>query len=789
MKEMPKTEAEDFFSYDIDAVSMPKVFGIRHLSPAGAFYLRKYLDRCKPKRILIEGPSDFNPFIGEIIRSDVLPPIAIMSYTLEAPIRTILYPFAEYSPEYQAMRWADEHGCKCLFCDLPSDIFLGIGEENEKIFLKELEKKNEGKEGGEEGEKREDIYAMLDGLCEDKDHESFWERTLEQAGDMYGYIRGAAGFGANLRDLSLGRSREDAENLVREAYMRRILKAALAEGIAPEDIVMLVGAFHVEGIIEGLKKDFPAMSDKELASLPRLPAKSTLMPYSYYRLSQRSGYGAGNRAPAYYELVWKGLCRGESEYASLTYLSELGAFQREYGFLVSSAQIIEALRLARELARLQGGRIPVLRDLNDAALTCLAQGEFGKLAQASAAAQIGTKIGSVPEGVSRTSIQSDFYGSLKSLKLEKYKSLTAEELALDLRENLRVKSEESAFLDLNRSFFLHRLRVLKIEFAKLLPSAQDKATWAENWMLQWTPEAEIQLIEAVLKGDTIEQALAFVFNENLEAASSISELAHMIEETFYCGMPKSLERAVNALQKTAVDAVAITEIAPACASLSMILGFGDIRKLDRSPLEPILSQLFLRACLVLPQESACDDAAGKLLAEALIVLHGVVVNHEFLDSGRWYALLSELAGRDDLNTRISGLAAAILLEAGKMDKEELGREMERRLSKGIPADLGAGWFEGLSMKNHYALIARLVLWERLSAYLDELDDEEFKRSLVFLRRAFADFNAEEKHRIAENLAEIWQVGSNQLSEALNRALGQSEMEALSELNEFDFGDI
>lgn len=782
---MAKTEEEKFFSCDIDGDFGPKVFGIRHLSPAGAFYLRKYLDKCRPKLILIEGPSDFSRFIGEIIQDEVHPPIAIMSYTLEAPIRTILYPFAEYSPEYQAMRWAGEHGCKCLFCDLPSEVFLGIGAESEKISLRETRGEESREERWEEEEKT-DLYARLDGLCEGGDHESFWERTLEQAADMYGYLRGAAGFGANLRDLSLARSREDAENLVREAYMRRVLKDAVAEGIAPEEIVMLVGAFHVEGILD---RSLGAMSDKELASLPRLPAQSTLMPYSYYRLSQRSGYGAGNKAPAYYELVWRGLCRGESEYASLSYLSELGAFQREQGFFVSSAEVIEALRLARELARLQGGRIPVLRDLKDAALTCLAQGQFARIAQAVAAAEIGTKIGSVPEGVSKTSIQSDFYGKLKSLRLEKYKSLTAEELDLDLRENLRVKSGEAAFLDLNRSFFLHRLRVMQIPFASLLPSAQDKATWAEKWMLQWTPEAEIRLIEAVLKGDTIEQALAFVLGERLEAASSISEITDIIKEAFYCGMPKSLERAASALQKTAVDAIAITEIAPACESLSVILCFGDIRKLDRSPLEPILSQLFLRACLVLPQESACDDAAGKLVAEALIVLHGVVVSHDFLDGERWYALLSELAGRDDLNTRISGLCAAILLEAGRMDKEELGREVERRLSKGIPADLGAGWFEGLSMKNHYSLIARLVLWEKLSAYLDELDDEEFKRSLVFLRRAFADFTSEEKHRIAENLAQAWQVGAGQLSEALSRKLDEQELEALSELDEFDFGDI
>ena len=89
----------------------------------------------------------------------------------------------------------------------------------------------------------------------------------------------------------------------------------------------------------------------------------------------------------------------------------------------------------------------------------------------------------------KTSIQSDFLSRLKALKLEKYKELVATPLQLDLRENLRVKSKESAFLDLNRSFFLYRLVTLGIDFAKIERNRQDNATWAENWILQWTPEA------------------------------------------------------------------------------------------------------------------------------------------------------------------------------------------------------------------------------------------------------------------------------------------------------------
>lgn len=780
---------------------VPHVFGIRHLSPAGAYYVREYLDRICPDLLLIEGPEDFSELIGDLGAGEVKPPVAVMAYTQELPVRTILYPFALYSPEYQGILWAKEHGCACRFCDLPSEVFLGLEEERREKWQSQQKEKEgrepeegrgeerlrERKEGREPENSTAYVYRRLDELSEDGDNETFWERTMEHAGDMEGYRRGAAEFGRSLREISLGdeEKEENAENLIREAYMRRVIAQAVKGGIAPEKIVVITGAFHVEGILGGKKP----MTEKEYKKLPRLEAKKTLMPYSYYRLSERSGYGAGNHAPAYYQLLWEGLCRQEPDYTARRYLTALAVYQREQGNLVSSAEIIEAMRLSLSLAELHGGHLPALRDLRDGAVTCMGHGNFSEIALAVADTEIGTGIGSLPEGVSQTSIQSDFNRRLAELRLEKYKSVTAQDLSLDLREKLRVKSEKAAFLDLERSFFLHRLGVLGISFAVKQAVNQERATWAEQWQLRWTPEAEIQIVEAVLKGDTVEQAASFALRERTMNNTGISEIAEVIEDACRCGMATSMEYAVRALQGTAVDAVSVTEIAKTAGRLSLVLQYGDIRRLNREPLIPILSQLFLRACLILAGECVCDDGAAKLIAQAMSTLHEVSVNHDFLDRERWLGILSEIAARDDMNTRLSGLAAAILLETGEMDSEELGREVQRRLSKGIPAELGAGWFEGLSMKNHYALIARLNLWEKLSEYLITLDDEEFKRALVFLRRAFADFTSEEKNQIAENLGEIWQVNPAQASEVLNSVVSGEELDMLSGLEDFDFGDI
>ena len=104
----------------------PYYFGIRHLSPAGAWHLRRLLDERKPRLVLVEGPSDFSGLVNEIAGPGTKPPIAVMAFTRETPVRTILYPFAEYSPEYQAMLWARENGADCRFMDLPAGVFLGM---------------------------------------------------------------------------------------------------------------------------------------------------------------------------------------------------------------------------------------------------------------------------------------------------------------------------------------------------------------------------------------------------------------------------------------------------------------------------------------------------------------------------------------------------------------------------------------------------------------------------------------------------------------------------------------
>ena len=77
--------------------ALPWFFGIRHLSPAGAFHLRQFLTDHQPKLVLIEGPEDFGNQLAHLVHDQTQPPIAILAYTQEAPVRSLLYPCLLYT--------------------------------------------------------------------------------------------------------------------------------------------------------------------------------------------------------------------------------------------------------------------------------------------------------------------------------------------------------------------------------------------------------------------------------------------------------------------------------------------------------------------------------------------------------------------------------------------------------------------------------------------------------------------------------------------------------------------
>ena len=763
---------------------LARIFGVRHLSPMGAHHLAKYLDLVDPTAVLVEGPSDATDNIVHLVDKKTKPPIALLCFTKERPVRSILFPLAEYSPEWVALTWALKKKRLARFIDLPAETFLARQAQDEKA-----EEEGEGEERATDTQAYlADPYGAIAQLTGEPDHETWWEKHFEHTTSEDAYRQAIFEFGAGLRSVDHEGPRRRRETLLREAFMRRAIRDVLGAGHHPDKVVVVCGAYHAPV----LTAEEHALTDAELADLPRAPTVLTLMPYSYFRLSAQSGYGAGNSAPGYFQALWEELSAGAStERLAPRYLAEVAGRLRKAGNIRSSAEVIEAVRLAVAMAAVRGdAHAPTLRDLRDAAVTCLSAGDAPAITRWLDEVAVGDALGKVPPGVLRTSIQDDFYRWIKDLRLEDYlkdkeqkiKGATSKEW-LDLRQDRSVKSPDAAYRDRNRSIFLHRLTLLGVKFAEDVTSERDRedSTYKEVWKARWTPHCEIELVENALRGDSIEIAAIRLFQERLAASESVKEAAELCRRAVLCDLQDAMEAALSRVQALAVDDADFAEIAGAAHELASLTRYQDVRKFDVTPIKPLVAQLFLRGALLAPGAARCSEEAAPPIGTALANIQKVVLLGEDgsldVDGDRWARALDSIADEPLSSAHVAGVACALLLERGKLDDEVLDRRVASRICPGSDPGQGASFFEGLATRNRYALLSKKKLWWAMTDFIEALDDDAFRRAVVALRRAFAGFEISEARRIAEIVSERWGGGGSALVAAIETRLDEAELAA------------
>src|SRR4051794_39696659 len=122
------------------------VFGIRHHGPGSARSLLRALEELQPDALLVEGPPDADSMLPLLTHEEMRPPVALLVYARDEPKRAGYYPFAEFSPEWQALRFGLTYGVPTRFMDLPQFHSLALAKELEK----EREAANADCESGDE---------------------------------------------------------------------------------------------------------------------------------------------------------------------------------------------------------------------------------------------------------------------------------------------------------------------------------------------------------------------------------------------------------------------------------------------------------------------------------------------------------------------------------------------------------------------------------------------------------------------------------------------------------------
>jgi hypothetical protein len=241
------------------------VFGIRHHGPGCARSLLGALQALSPDAILVEGPPDAATVLPLAASPAMKPPVALLVYPPEAPGRAVFYPFAEFSPEWQAIRFGLHHDIPVRFMDLAQAFRLAHGTELGPDGKPDGEDESEGK--SKEPERADPIGALAEAAGY-SDSELWWEHQIERRRDASGLFQAVLEAMRALRESAPADARPWEAR--REAAMRQAVRAAVKEGFAR--IAVVCGAWHAPA----LDKLGPAAADLDLLKgLPKIKTVAT----------------------------------------------------------------------------------------------------------------------------------------------------------------------------------------------------------------------------------------------------------------------------------------------------------------------------------------------------------------------------------------------------------------------------------------------------------------------------------------------------------------------------------
>ncbi|WP_116126072.1 DUF5682 family protein [Lewinella sp. IMCC34183] len=722
-----------------------RTFGIRHHGPGSARRLRSVLTHWRPDLILLEMPADSQPALRQLTTQGMRPPLALVLYDARDIERASFFPFARFSPEYQAVAWAAEQGVEVRPIDLPAKHFLAVREEEQFILFPTEEPDSPSLIPGKSRKElarqlRSDPLAVVAGLAGYPDSESWWDATLERTdAGAEATFQAILDIVTDLRETFPEASNE--ENQQREAFMRNEIRKAARESF--ERVAIVVGAWHGPAVRDTAA--YKASTDKAiLRGLPRVKVSQAWVPWSFPRLARSGGYGAGVTSPAWYATLFD-----HPEGAVGRWMAEAAQLLRKEGFEGSPAMATEAVGLANTLATLREHERPGIAELEQAVLGTLAAGRPERLALIHNRLTVGETVGFVPPDVTTVPLLEDLRAEVKTTRLSKLWEAAGEQYLKATKTNPRGGIDLRQPNDLRKSHLLHRLNLLDIRWGKLQPGGGDSlSSFKEVWLLEWQPEFSLLVIERGSYGNTVAAAATAYTREKAAGLTMVKPLAELTLQGLRAGLPAVVPPLMKQLRSRAAETTDVAALLAALPALVQTSRYGDSRKTDTTALLLVIDELLPRLAAGLPAAgSNLDDERGHELVELISAAnyHLAQLDNPDLDD-LWLRGLTATAAAG-AHPAVEGHCLRLLSDREIITPAEAATRFSRALSRSHGAGPVAEWIYGFLYGSGQLLLHHPPLFALVDEWVAGLEWEDFELVVPLLRRTFSEFSRYDRQRI------------------------------------------
>ena len=670
------------------------------------------LQEIEPEVVLIELPADCAPVLEWIADDRLQPPVALLGYLPSDVSRAAFWPLADFSPEWQAARWAYARGVRVVPIDIPMAWALSDDRPQDSADDATL-----------------DPLGALAAAAGEPDAERWWEDVVEHRGD------GAPAFAAIAAAMAAVRGDENpsSSDAVREAHMRTAIRAAQSDGAT---VAVVCGAWHVPALdpqSTTAAADRAVLRDAAAARPSRAKATVTWVPWTDRRLRRRSGYAAGVATPGWYRHVFhhpgpQGVAR---------FFVDAAAALRAHGLAASPDHLIAASRLADALATIRGRPRSGLVEVLDASSAVLSLAADEAVAAVIDELTVGDAIGDVPAEAPQVPLARDVRAAQRAARL----------VPRGDRRTIEVDLRTPA--GRRRSHLLHRLGILGVEWGTLEEGRGSRSTFRESWSLAWDPAMSVRLVECASYGTTLAGAATAMVVERALTAVRLPQAAALVSDALLADLPDGARAAASALGTLAATAPDVADLIDALVPLAAALRYGDVRGSDAPALTTVVDEVVVRVIAGL--DLACrhlDDDAATAMIERLSGLQGALAmldhpaRHDDLP-----VALAKLADGRAIHGLVGGRATRLLHDSGAWDPDEVSQRVGRALTPGTPAAAGARFVEGFLAGSGTVLVHDADLLDIVDRWISTMPNDVFVDTVALLRRTFGAFEPAERRQL------------------------------------------